>query len=47
MSLQAYAIFNKCKLGVYPFHDGKYEDFEQVFESLIKVSRFYWKREEF
>lgn len=24
-----------CKLGVYPFHDGKYEDFEPIFTSLI------------
>ncbi|OCT54442.1 pigment biosynthesis protein Ayg1 [Cladophialophora carrionii] len=25
-----------CSLGVYPFHDGKLEDFEPIFESLIK-----------
>jgi len=25
-----------CKLGVYPFHDGKYEDFKPIFEHLIK-----------
>jgi hypothetical protein len=24
-----------CKLGVYPFHDGKFEDFEPIFASLI------------
>ncbi|KAF2438180.1 pigment biosynthesis protein Ayg1 [Karstenula rhodostoma CBS 690.94] len=24
-----------CKLGVYPFHDGKFEDFEPIFTSLI------------
>src|ERR1700760_3343787 len=24
-----------CKLGVYPFHDGKLEDFEPIFDSLI------------
>jgi hypothetical protein len=24
-----------CKLGVYPFHDGKYEDFEPIFQHLI------------
>ena len=24
--------------GVYPFHDGKYEDFARVFDYLIKVS---------
>ncbi|KAE9969432.1 hypothetical protein EG328_005031 [Venturia inaequalis] len=25
-----------CKLGVYPFHDGKYEDFEPIFTHLIR-----------
>ncbi|QDS75204.1 hypothetical protein FKW77_000006 [Venturia effusa] len=25
-----------CKLGVYPFHDGKYEDFEPIFDHLIQ-----------
>src|ERR1700753_28261 len=24
-----------CKLGVYPFHDGKLEDFEPIFNTLI------------
>lgn len=24
-----------CKLGVYPFHDGRFEDFEPIFTSLI------------
>ncbi|KAK7185938.1 UPF0255 protein [Paraphaeosphaeria sporulosa] len=24
-----------CKLGVYPLHDGKFEDFETIFTSLI------------
>ncbi|KAF2638703.1 alpha/beta-hydrolase [Massarina eburnea CBS 473.64] len=24
-----------CKMGVYPFHDGKYEDFEPIFNDLI------------
>ncbi len=28
---------NQCSIGVYPFHDGKHEDFEPVFEYLIKV----------
>ncbi|GKT95137.1 pigment biosynthesis protein Ayg1 [Colletotrichum tofieldiae] len=27
-----------CTKSVYPFHDGQYEDFEPVFEHLIKVS---------
>ena len=26
-----------CSLSVYPFHDGKVEDFEKVFDRLIKV----------
>ena len=26
-----------CSLSVYPFHDGKLEDFEKVFDRLIKV----------
>lgn len=26
-----------CKMGVYPFHDGKYEDFEPIFKHLIEV----------
>ncbi|KIW08473.1 uncharacterized protein PV09_01375 [Verruconis gallopava] len=25
-----------CKLGVYPFHDGKYEDFESIFTQLVR-----------
>ncbi|KAF1969973.1 pigment biosynthesis protein Ayg1 [Bimuria novae-zelandiae CBS 107.79] len=25
-----------CKLGVYPFHDGKFEDFEPIFDHLIE-----------
>jgi hypothetical protein len=25
-----------CKLGVYPFHDGKFEDFEPIFQHLIQ-----------
>jgi hypothetical protein len=27
-----------CTKSVYPFHDGKFEDFEPVFEKLIAVS---------
>lgn len=27
----------QCKIGVYPFHDGSIEDFEPVFDYLIKV----------
>lgn len=27
-----------CTIGVYPFHDGKLEDFAPVFENLIAVS---------
>ena len=27
----------KCSIGVYPFFDGKIEDFEPVFADLIKV----------
>lgn len=27
----------QCLKSVYPFHDGKFEDFEPVFEHLIKV----------
>ena len=27
----------KCSIGVYPFFDGKLEDFEPVFSELIKV----------
>jgi len=27
----------QCSIGVYPFHDGKLEDFGPVFEYLIKV----------
>lgn len=30
----------KCSLGIYPFFDGKLEDFEPVFTELIKVSPF-------
>lgn len=26
-----------CSIGVYPFHDGKLEDFEPVFKYLIEV----------
>lgn len=26
-----------CSIGVYPFHDGKLEDFEPVFQYLIEV----------
>jgi len=26
-----------CALGVYPFHDGKLQDFQPVFDHLIKV----------
>lgn len=25
-----------CQRSLYPFHDGKYEDFEPIFETLIK-----------
>ncbi|KAL2358800.1 Alpha/Beta hydrolase protein [Cryomyces antarcticus] len=25
-----------CKLGVYPFHDGKFEDFEPIFNKLVE-----------
>ncbi len=28
----------KCSIGIYPFFDGKLEDFEPVFDELIKVS---------
>ena len=27
----------KCSIGIYPFFDGKLEDFEPVFTDLIKV----------
>ena len=27
----------KCSIGIYPFFDGKLEDFEPVFTELIKV----------
>ena len=27
----------KCSIGIYPFVDGKLEDFEPVFAELIKV----------
>lgn len=27
-----------CTISVYPFHDGKFEDFAPVFEELIAVS---------
>ena len=30
--------WQQCEKGVYPFHDGKLEDFEPVFEDLIKVN---------
>lgn len=30
----------QCTKSVYPFHDGQYEDFEPIFEHLIKVSCF-------
>ena len=28
---------SQCTKSIYPFHDGKYEDFEPIFEQLIKV----------
>lgn len=28
---------HQCLKGVYPFHDGRYEDFARVFDYLIKV----------
>ena len=28
---------SKCSIGIYPFFDGKLEDFEPVFTELIKV----------
>jgi hypothetical protein len=31
-------LFSQCSISVYPFHDGKFEDFEPVFQDLIKVS---------
>lgn len=27
----------RCKLGLYPFQDGCIEDFEKVFENMVKV----------
>lgn len=30
-------LSGQCLKGVYPFHDGKIEDFEPVFDYLIKV----------
>ena len=27
----------QCSKGLYPFHDGAFEDFEPVFQNLIKV----------
>ncbi len=27
----------QCSIGIYPFFDGKLEDFEPVFDELIKV----------
>jgi hypothetical protein len=26
----------RCSMGIYPFPDGKYEDFEKIFDVLIK-----------
>ena len=31
----------KCSIGIYPFFDGKLEDFEPVFAELIKVCPFH------
>lgn len=28
---------SQCSISVYPFHDGKFEDFEPVFQDLINV----------
>lgn len=33
----SHVLTMQCSLGVYPFHDGKKEDFEPVFSKLIKV----------
>ena len=30
-------VTRQCLKGVYPFHDGSIEDFEPVFDYLIKV----------
>src|SRR3978361_819764 len=38
-TLLAFGTYTKqCTKSVYPFHDGKNEDFAPVFEHLIKVS---------
>ena len=34
---QSIADNRKCTKNVYPFHDGKFEDFEPVFNNLIEV----------
>ena len=31
----------KCSIAIYPFFDGKLEDFEPVFTELIKVCPFF------
>lgn len=33
---------SQCGKSLYPFHDGKYEDFEPIFEQLIKVIYHAW-----
>jgi hypothetical protein len=35
--LGSLTLSGQCLKGVYPFHDGKIEDFEPVFDYLIKV----------
>ena len=32
---------SKCSIGIYPFFDGKLEDFEPVFNELINVCPLY------
>ena len=37
----------QCTKSVYPFHDGKFEDFEEVFNYMIDVSSCGKNREEY
>ena len=34
---RVYTNDRKCSMGIYPFFDGKIEDFEPVFAELMKV----------